>query len=85
MSMLGNLGSAAMMMFCWVAREIYSEKNPAWLMVRNWIFTKGSQELRDLYAMIGEDLAANLHRMPQTRARLEAAFNLMIQGELSNV
>jgi hypothetical protein len=54
---------------CWVAREVYGEDNPKWLMFREWLFTKAPSWFRSLYIQHGERFAAFL-RTKTTLKRL---------------
>jgi len=42
---------------CWVAREVYGNDNPKWMMFRRWLFNIGPAWLRKLYMKHGERFA----------------------------
>ena len=66
---MGNLGGAAVTKYCWVAREVYGEDNPKWVMFREWLLTKAPSWFRSLYIQHGERFAAFL-RTKTTLKRL---------------
>ena len=61
-----GLGQAAGAL-CWVAREVYGEDNPKWLMFREWLFTKAPDWFRNLYIKYGERFAAFLRTRPSLK------------------
>ena len=42
---------------CWVAREVYGEANPQWLMFRRWLLGDSPSWFRNLYISRGEAFA----------------------------
>jgi len=66
--------------FCWVAREVYGEQNPKWLLFRAWLLTEAPTWLRDLYAAHGEDFAAWIHDKPLVKAAVKALMDRAIAG-----
>ena len=61
-SMVGSAAHAAKT--CWVAREIYGEANPEWLMFREWLITLAPKWLHDLYVKFGERFAGFIKNKP---------------------
>ena len=62
---LGNMFSfSGKLPFCWVAREVYGEENPKWLQFREWMLTKASDNLRNLYIKYGERIAESIRNKP---------------------
>lgn len=60
-SALGAIGTAAgiaAMMMCWVARRVYGASDPKWLLVRQYMLTRASDELRNFYIARGEGIAS---------------------------
>ena len=49
----GNQGSSG----CWVAREVYGETNPQWLLFRSWLLDDSPSWFRNLYISKGEAFA----------------------------
>ena len=66
--------------FCWVAREVYGEQNPKWLLFRAWLLTEAPTWLRDLYATHGEKFAAWIHDKPLVKAAVKALMDRAIAG-----
>jgi len=73
---MGGLGSAAggllsnKGLFCWVAREVYGEHNPAWKMFRMWMFTESPTWFFKLYKKYGERFAKFISDKPRIKARI---------------
>jgi hypothetical protein len=63
----GKIGAAS---FCWVAREVYGESNPAWLEFRDWLLTRGSFRRVSRYAANGPRIAEYIATRPGWKARL---------------
>ena len=42
---------------CWVAREVYGETNPQWLLFRRWLLGDSPSWFRNLYISKGEAFA----------------------------
>ena len=42
---------------CWVAREVYGETNPQWLLFRSWLLDDSPSWFRNLYISKGEAFA----------------------------
>ena len=42
---------------CWVAREVYGETNPQWLLFRRWLLGDSPSWFRNLYISRGESFA----------------------------
>ena len=70
MSGIGNiLGSVmpGMEMFggtCWVAREVYGNENPMWLLFREWMLNESPSWFRNSYIKYGERFAAFISNKP---------------------
>src|SRR5436190_7229462 len=43
---------------CWVARAVYGEDNPRWMLFRDWLMTDSPAWFRALYLRHGERFAA---------------------------
>lgn len=52
---------------CWVAREVYGETNPRWMMFREWLVTKSPSWFKKLYFKHGEGFAAWLKNKPRIK------------------
>ena len=55
---------------CWVAREVYGEHNPAWLLFRNWLDTDAPRWFDKLYLTFGERFANFISNKPRLKARI---------------
>jgi hypothetical protein len=64
---------------CWVAREVYGEENPEWLLFRAWLLTEAPDWLREAYAAHGEEFAAWIHDKPLAKAAVKALMDQAIK------
>ena len=72
MSGLFGLGSAGIGAYgtiaaCWVARAVYGETNPKWLIFREWLFTLAPKWLLKLYIRFGERFASFIKDKPKIK------------------
>jgi hypothetical protein len=69
---LGALGGgiATGAMLCWVAREVYGEHNPAWLLFRSWMLNDSPSLFRKAYLRFGERFANFISDKPRLKARI---------------
>ena len=65
--MVSTLGYAAIMTFCWVAREVYGPANPDWLRFREWMFTKAPDWFFNMYGKYGEAFAGFISNKPKIK------------------
>jgi hypothetical protein len=63
----GGMGGGGMGGFCWVAREVYGDHDPRWLVFRRWLLTEAPTWLRDAYGRHGESFAAWIHDKPAVK------------------
>ena len=63
-SLIGTLGSAWIMKGCWVAREVYGNRNIQWYMFRVWLELKAPRWFNKLYTKHGEAYANFIHNKP---------------------
>jgi hypothetical protein len=74
MGMLGSLGGAAlgagakMYVGCWIAREVYGEQNPEWLLFRDWVEHDAPGLFAELYCQFGERIAKFISNKPTIKA-----------------
>jgi len=74
--LLGGAGAAAsggatlLGGFCWVAREVYGEHNPAWLLFRKWMLNDSPSWFRATYIKYGERFANFISDKPRLKARI---------------
>jgi hypothetical protein len=75
----GGMGGGGMGMgMCWVAREVYGESNPKWMLFRYWLRTDAPRWLHALYAARGESFAAWIHNKPAIKAVLRVMMDHVI-------
>ncbi len=55
---------------CWVARAVYGEANPRWLLFRQWLLGHAPAWFRGLYLRHGEKFAAWLQNKPWLKAAI---------------
>ncbi|MDA0254270.1 MAG: hypothetical protein O3A18_05250, partial [Planctomycetota bacterium] len=66
--------------FCWVAREVYGEDDPRWLVFRSWLSEEAPPWLYRLYAARGEAFAGWLRDKPAAKAVIRSLMNRAIDG-----
>jgi hypothetical protein len=49
---------------CWVAREVYGQNNPMWLLFRGWLFDEAPSWFRNIYIKHGELFAEFISNKP---------------------
>ncbi|BAQ84628.1 hypothetical protein [uncultured Mediterranean phage uvMED] len=64
----GGLGGGMIAKYCWVAREVYGEHNPAWKMFRMWMFLESPTWFFKLYKNYGERFANFIADKPRLKA-----------------
>jgi hypothetical protein len=69
-SLAGGLLGNSNLFKCWVAREVYGEHNPAWLLFRNWLDTDAPRWFDKLYLTFGERFANFISNKPRLKARI---------------
>ncbi len=67
----GQLGGAALMGPCWVAREVFGEDNPKWLKFRDYLLNKADKWFRRYYLERGESIAAFLKLNPEFKESVQ--------------
>jgi len=63
----GSLGA----LFCWVAREVYGEQDPAWLQFRHWMLSLGSDRRVAKYIEHGPKIAEYIATRPGWKAKIQ--------------
>lgn len=58
-----SLGGAAMM--CWVAREVFGDRNPKWIQFRSFVINKSEKWFKNYYLERGERIAGFLKMNPE--------------------
>lgn len=80
MSGIATLGSA-MIMACWVAREVYGKDNPKWLVFREWLFTCAPDWFYDLYIKHGESFAKFISDKPLLKWMVRKTMDALVKRE----
>ena len=81
---LGSLISAAgMAIGCWVAREVYGESNPTWLLFRRWMFADAPKWLLRLYLRYGERFAVFISDKPRLKRVIRVWMNSRIRASVA--
>ena len=65
---VGALGGGLIGKYCWVAREVYGEKNPKWKQFRSWLLDDAPKWFLGLYLKYGERFAAFIRNKPKLKA-----------------
>ena len=74
----GSIGSA-MIMSCWVAREVYGIENPKWIEFREWMLNDAPSWLRNLYLKYGERTAKFISNKPRVKSIIRKWMNTKIK------
>jgi hypothetical protein len=64
---------------CWVAREVYGEDNPEWMVFRQWLFTEAPEWFRDLYLQEGERFAEFISDKPVLKSIVKMAMDTVVK------
>ncbi len=57
---------------CWVAREVYGEQNPTWMIFREWLTEDAPRWFHDLYCKYGERFAKFISNKPKLKRLVKA-------------
>lgn len=64
---------------CWVAREVYGEENPKWLLFREWLETSAPEWFHQLYIEEGEQFAEYIKNKPFLKAIIRLCMDAVIK------
>lgn len=64
---------------CWVAREVYGEENPKWLLFREWLETTAPKWFHQLYLEEGEQFAEYIKNKPFLKAIIRLCMDSVIK------
>jgi curved DNA-binding protein CbpA len=77
----GGMGGGGMGGMCWVAREVYGNDNPKWLLFRDWLQNQAPRWLHDAYAAHGEAFAVWIHGKPIVKSALRMLMDQAIASQ----
>ena len=75
---LGKAAGAAIF-GCWVAREVYGEDDPKWMVFRQWLFTEAPEWLKELYLEEGERFAEFISDKPVLKFIVKKAMDIVVE------
>jgi hypothetical protein len=86
MGMFGNIiggvaGGAGAAIGCWVAREVYGETNPSWMLFREWLIDDSPSWFRNLYIKYGERFAQWISDKPRIKSIIRKWMDSKIGGK----
>ena len=70
---------AGMKAGCWVAREVYGNENPEWMVFRQWLFTEAPKWLCELYMEEGERFAKFISDKPLLKFIVKKAMDIVVE------
>lgn len=79
LSAAGTLGGAYIMKGCWVAREVYGNDNPEWMVFRHWLYTEAPKWFRDLYLEEGERFAGFISDKPFLKSIVKMGMDIIVK------
>ena len=68
---------------CWVARCVYGEDNPRWLVFREWVATEAPGWFRELYISKGEAFAEFISDKPILRFVVRKAMDIVVDSKVA--
>lgn len=79
-SFAGGLGTLIPALGCWVAREVYGNDNPRWLLFRHWLFNEAPAWFRWAYLKYGERIARFIKGKPLIKRVIRRFMDARING-----
>ena len=76
----GGSIAGASILACWVAREVYGENNPMWLLFREWLFTESPSWFKATYLKYGERFAKFIKNKPRLKKIIRTWMTSRIKG-----
>ena len=70
---------------CWVARAVYGEDNPRWLLFRAWLMNDAPGWFRALYLRHGERIARRIAPYPAIKSLIRVWMDWVIDRNASPV
>jgi hypothetical protein len=78
------VGAIAGAATCWVAREVYGEDNPMWLVFRYYVINDAPKWFHNLYRNYGERFAKFISDKPILKRIIRGLMNLAIRRNYAN-
>lgn len=75
-------GSTLLKGLCWVAREVFGETNPRWLLFREWLETEAPTWFHNLYVKYGERFANFISNKPRLKNIIRKWMDARIDKQL---
>ena len=66
---------------CWVAREVYGETNPEWVVFRDWLFTEGPNWLQKTYIKYGQRFADFIRTKPILKSIVKFGMDKVVRNK----
>lgn len=83
MKMVGSVAGAAVV-GCWVAREVYGESNPCWMVFRQWLFEDAPKWFKWAYMTFGESVARWIKNKPTIKLFIRNWMNQRIKAKYAD-
>lgn len=84
LEMAGSVVGMAAGAGCWVAREVYGENNPMWLLFRAWLFEDAPKWFLKLYLRFGRQFAGWLKTRPTLKHLIRAWMTSRVTSKYAN-
>ena len=85
MNMVGQGASGTNFAGCWVAREVYGNNNPKWLMFREWLDNDAPKWFNQLYNQEGERFAEFISNKPMLKTFIRSMMNIVVDKQIKQV
>jgi alpha-tubulin suppressor-like RCC1 family protein len=64
---------------CWVARLVYGELNPRWMVFRDWLLNEAPLWFKNLYISCGESFASYIKDMPLAKSIVKSMMDIIVR------
>lgn len=82
MDMVGSFAPKPATPSCWVAREVYGNDNPNWMVFRHWLYTEAPKWFKELYLEEGERFAKFISNKPLLKSLIKMAMDTIVKPRL---
>lgn len=79
LSAIGSYAGGVAAAGCWVAREVYGNDNPEWMVFRGWLFNEAPCWFRDLYLEEGERFASFISDKPFLKSIVKMGMDIIVK------